>query len=102
MREALVGSRTKLVNTVRGRLRGEGRRPRNGELTTLAARVRGLDAETRLPTYVERQLRALECAVAAAELGAGSRALFGRAQRQQIAFEDPVCEPRSLPIAGLD
>ena len=60
MREALVGARTKLVNTVRGWLRAEGRRPRSGELTTFAARVRALYAETTLPTYVERQLRALE------------------------------------------
>ncbi len=60
MREALVGSRTKLVNTVRGWLRAEGRRPRSGELTTFAARVRALYAETTLPSYVERQLRALE------------------------------------------
>lgn len=60
MREALVGSRTKLVNTVRGWLRAEGRRPRSGELTTFAARVRALYAGTSLPSYVERQLRALE------------------------------------------
>ena len=60
MREALVGARTKLVNTVRGWLRAEGRRPRSGELTTFAARVRALYAETTLPTYVARQLRALE------------------------------------------
>ena len=57
MREALVGARTKLVNTVRGWLRAEARRPRSGELTTFAARVRALYAETTLPTYVERQLR---------------------------------------------
>jgi transposase len=60
MREALVGVRTKLVNTVRGWLRAEGRRPRSGELTTFAARVRALYTDTMLPTYVERQLRALE------------------------------------------
>ena len=49
-----------MVNTVRGWLRAEGRRPRSGELSTFAARVRALFAETTLPTYVERQLRVLE------------------------------------------
>jgi transposase len=60
MREALVSARTKLVNTVRGWLRAEGRRPRSGEVDTFAARVRALSGETPLPTYVERQLRAVE------------------------------------------
>jgi transposase len=36
MRDALVGSRTKLINTVRGWLRAEGRRPRSGDLSTFA------------------------------------------------------------------
>ena len=56
MREALVGARTKLVNTVRGWLRAEGRRPRSGELSTFPARVRALSSEAPLPSYVERQL----------------------------------------------
>lgn len=60
MREALVGARTKLVNTVRGWLRAEGRRPRGGDIATLAARVRTLYADTPLPTYIERQLRTIE------------------------------------------
>jgi transposase len=60
MREALVGTRTKLLNTVRGWLRAEGRRPRSGDVTTFSARVRELCAATLLPTYVERQLRTIE------------------------------------------
>ena len=60
MREALVGARTKLINTVRGWLRTEGRRPRGGDVTTFPARVRVLYADTTLPTYVERQLRMIE------------------------------------------
>lgn len=56
MREALIGARTKLVNTVRGWLRAEGRRPRSGELSTFPARVRALSSEAPLPSYVERQL----------------------------------------------
>lgn len=49
MREALVGARTKLINTVRGWLRTEGRRPRGGDVTTFTARVRALYADTTLP-----------------------------------------------------
>jgi transposase len=60
MREALVGARTKLINTVRGWLRAEGRRPRAGEATTFSARVRAVYADITLPTYVERQLRTLD------------------------------------------
>jgi transposase len=60
MREALVGARTKLVNTVRGWLRAEGRRPRSGELATFSARVRALSSEAPLPSYVERQLRMID------------------------------------------
>ena len=60
MREALVGARTKLLNTVRGWLRAEGRRPRGGDITTFSARIRVLYADATLPPYVERQLRTLE------------------------------------------
>lgn len=59
-REALVGARTKLVNTVRGWLRAEGRRPRSGELSTFPARVRTLSSEMSLPTYIVRQLRMID------------------------------------------
>jgi transposase len=59
-REALVGARTKLVNTVRGWLRAEGRRPKSGELSTFSARVRALSAEAPLPGYVDRQLRVID------------------------------------------
>jgi transposase len=60
MREALVGARTKLVNNVRGWLRGEGRRPRGGEVSTFSARVRALAPDTPIPCYVERQLRTID------------------------------------------
>jgi transposase len=60
MREALVGARTKLINTVRGWLRAEGRRPRGGEVATFSARVRALPLDAPLPSYVERQLRMIE------------------------------------------
>lgn len=60
MREALVEARTKLVNTVRGWLRAEGRRPRGGDIATFCARVRQLNGETPFPSYVERQLRTID------------------------------------------
>ena len=60
MREALVGARTKLLNTGRGWLRAEGRRPLAGDVTSFSARVRAVYTDTKLPTYVERQLRTLE------------------------------------------
>jgi len=60
MREALVGARTKVLNTVRGWLRAEGRRPRGGDTATFTARVRQLYEDGRLPVHVERQLRTID------------------------------------------
>jgi transposase len=76
MREALVGARTKVLNTVRGWLRAEGRRPRGGDVATFTTRVRALCA---LPSYVDRQLRTIDAlteqiAEADRELAATARA----------------------------
>jgi transposase len=60
LNQALVAARTKLVNTVRGWLRAEGRRRRSGELATFSARVRALSLAAPLPTYIERQLRIID------------------------------------------
>ncbi|HVU50634.1 MAG TPA: IS110 family transposase [Polyangia bacterium] len=59
MREALVGARMKLINTVRGWLRGQGRRLGTASRTTFTKRVRAL-CEGQPPSYVERQLQAIE------------------------------------------
>jgi len=58
MREALVSSRTKLINTVRGWMRAQHLRFRGGGSTTFVARVGEQLAARRqaVPTYVERQL----------------------------------------------
>src|SRR5262245_13929383 len=59
MRDSLVGARTKVINTVRGWLRGQGRRLGKGSRATFVGRVRtacGLE----LPEYVARQLRVVE------------------------------------------
>ena len=59
MREALVAARTKVINTVRGWLRGQGKRLRAGSTSTFTERVRAV-CGAELPSYVERQLRAVE------------------------------------------
>ena len=59
MRDALVGARTKVINTVRGWLRTQGRHPGKGSSPTFATRVRALYGE-QLPSYVERQLQIVE------------------------------------------
>ncbi len=58
MRDALVGARTKVINTVRGWLRGQGKRLGRGSRCTFTERVRTVCEE--LPIYVERQLRVVE------------------------------------------
>jgi transposase len=92
MRDALVGSRTKLINTVRGWLRAERRCPRGGQAATFTARVRALFPDTALPAHVERQLRALDAlndviADADRELAAVARA-------------DPIA-PRLMTVPGV-
>jgi len=58
MRDGLVEGRTKLINTVRGWLRGQGRRLGRGTTQTFATRVRALAGLMR-PSYVERQLEVI-------------------------------------------
>lgn len=58
MREELVESRTKIINSVHGWLRGEICPVRSGTTKTFPERVRSSYSE--LPSYVERQLRAID------------------------------------------
>jgi transposase len=61
MREALVGARTSLVNTVRGWLRAAAKGPlRSGAVETFVERVRHRIGEDDRPRYVERQLETIE------------------------------------------
>jgi transposase len=83
MREALVGARTKVLNTVRGWLRAEGRRPRGGDTATFTARVRQLYGDGQLPPYVERQLRAIDALTA--EIVDADRELATTAKADPIA-----------------
>ena len=58
MREALVGSRTQLINTVRGWMRASQIRVRSGAAESFVDRVRSHLEATKLevPSYVQRQL----------------------------------------------
>ena len=59
MREALVGARTKIINTVRGWLRSRGRRIERGGRASFRQRVEA-GWQGPLPSYVERQLLVLD------------------------------------------
>ena len=59
MREALIGARTKIINTVRGWLRSGGRRIERGGKASLRQRVE-VAWEGQLPSYVDRQLKLIE------------------------------------------
>ena len=83
MRDALVSARTKLVNTVRGWLRADGRRPRSGDVATFPARVRALCLERPLPPYVERQLHTIETLTT--QITAADRDLAATAKADPIA-----------------
>jgi transposase len=57
MRDALVHTRTLLINNVRGWLRGHGYRIRSGGAPSFTARVREIEA---LPEHLAAQLRAID------------------------------------------
>jgi transposase len=59
MREALVGARTKIINTVRGWLRSRGRRIERGGRASFRQRVEAAWPD-QVPSYVERQLQVLD------------------------------------------
>ena len=64
MREALVGTRTKLINTVRGWLRAQGVHLRTGRSSTFSQRVRAVRGNG-LPAHAVRQLTAIDGLIAA-------------------------------------
>jgi transposase len=90
MREALVASRTQLINTVRGWTRGQGIRIRAGGAETLPARVR--QAVSTLPSYVERQLGMID------QLTAAIREADEELEREARA--DPTCR-RLMSVPGV-
>jgi transposase len=91
MRDSLVSARTKVINTVRGWLRGQGRRLGKGSSPTFAKRVRTL-CGAELPDYVERQLRVVEALTA--EIGEADKALENQAE------QDETCR-RLMTVPGV-
>ena len=89
MRDVLVRSRTKLVNNVRGWLRGQGVHIRSGTPVTFAARVRELES---VPSYVESQLLVLDALCEQIKLAT--------AQVEKLAKADPVCA-RLMTTPGI-
>jgi transposase len=91
MRDALVGARTKTVNTVRGWMRGHGRRLALRTTETFAERVRASYGE-QLPSYVERQLAAVDALTA--EIKKAEKDLQSRAEA------DEICQ-RLMTVPGV-
>lgn len=89
MREALVHSRTQLINNVRGWLRGQGVRIRRGTPVSFATRVRELEA---VPSYVESQLAVIE--VLCVQIKVAERNI------KKLAESDPVCV-RLMTVPGV-
>ena len=95
MREALVGSRTMLINTVRGWLRGQGTTIRSGGSYTFALRVCKRYEEksaTPLPSFVQRQLRMIE--ELSTEIANADREVT------ELAKADPTCR-RLMTVPGV-
>lgn len=93
-RDVLVGTRTKLINNVRGWMRTQLWRLRSGTTCTFAERVRGHAASlgVSLPEHIERQLRTLSVVVE--EMKAADK------QLQTLAGEHEVCR-RLMTVPGI-
>lgn len=91
MRDGLVRSRTKLINSVRGWLRQSSQRPARGSTGTFASRVRGaLGAQ--MPSFVARQLDAIDALCE--QIRAADRELYA------LARANPVCR-RLMSVPGV-
>ena len=93
-RDVLVGTRTKLINNVRGWMRTQLWKLRGGTTATFADRVRGHAAALGepLPEHIERQPRML--AVVVEEVKAADK------QLQKLAGEHQVCR-RLMTVPGI-
>jgi transposase len=95
MREALVSSRTQLINTVRGWMRQQAKRVATGATWTFPTRVRKLFREqsaSSLPSYVERQLQMID--QLSEQIDEADREL------QQLAESDETCK-RLMTVPGV-
>ncbi len=92
MRDALVSSRTQQINTVRGWMRGQMIKVRQGKTETFSERVRRGVGESALPSYVARQLQSIDDVTA--HILAADKELEG------LAEKDPTC-PRLMSVPGV-
>jgi transposase len=92
-REALIGTRTKLVNNVRGWLRTKLWRIRTGATRSFPQRVRAhAKAKDGLPEHIERELQVLD--VLNEQIAGADR------QLKTIANESPVCR-KLMTVPGV-
>jgi transposase len=89
MRDALVSARTKLINNVRGWLRGRGYRISSGASSSFPQRLAGIED---LPPWVAAQLRAIDAL--SSEIAAADR------QMLELANADPTCR-RFMTVPGV-
>jgi transposase len=89
MRDGLVGSRTQLINNVRGWLRGQGYRISTGKVTGFTARVREIEQR---PEWVDSQLRAIDAI--STEIKLADKRIELRADA------NPVCQ-RLMTVPGV-
>jgi transposase len=95
MREALVGTRTKLVNTVRGWLRGQTLPVLpTGAVETFPGRVRAFvkKHDRPLPDCVERQLKVIEVM--------NEQVVIADRELEVLAKQDPICK-RLMTVPGV-
>ena len=86
-----------MLNTVRGWLRAEGRRPRGGDAASFSTRVRVLYVNTPLPSPVERQLRTIEALTK--EIADADRDLAVTAKADAIARRENSSAERQRPTS---
>jgi transposase len=95
MRESLVESRTKLINTVRGWLRREAWQLRTGATESFPQRVRKLFRErsaTPLPHFVERQLETVD--------HLNEQIAEADKELKELAEKDETCQ-RLMTVPGI-
>jgi transposase len=89
MHDALVTARTKLINNLRGWLRGQGRRIKSGKAETFATRIRCLES---LPSYVMAQIEALAAL--------NEKVIASEKRIQGLAEGDELCR-RLMTVPGV-
>jgi transposase len=93
-REALIRARTKLINNVRGWLRGQAKSMRKGGTETFPPRLRALldEQPDGWPAHVERSLHVLDelnCQIKEADV-----------ELKEMAVDDPICT-RLMTVPGV-